>query len=587
MKARAGFLLTQVLVLPLCVSAAFAQVTELGPADQPLNAQPVQSDQGQPEQPRQLFTQQELDQMLAPIALYPDSLLSQIMMASTYPIEVVQAARWSRANPGLSGDAAVKAVEQQAWDPSVKSLVAFPQVISMMDEKLDWMERLGDAFLSQQQQVMDTVQQLRQKAQAAGNLQSNDNIRVEPQGQTIIIEQANPQVVYVPYYDPTIIYGPWWYPAYPPVYWRPWPGYYAYPGFSAGFFWGAGITISTGFYFGTFDWPHRHVTVVNVNNFYYRPPVYVHAPRGIPPGGWYHDPYHRRGVPYRDPVLRHEYARPGSAGRPDARRDFRGNEPPRVQGPGRPDGGRPDGHDGPGSNRPDYRDNRPDQRDRLQARPDNRPDNNGRPDNVRPNDSRPANNNGRPNGPDRDRPGNNGRPNGPDRDRPDARNAPGQPNAGTAPNRPNTPDTGRAEPRSVPVPPNANPAPNRSNVPDRIGSESRPAPAPPVARPAPAQARPNVESRPHIFEGVGQGPAVRDSSQRGRDSAQRATPQVRPVARPQSAAPAPRPQAAPAPRPQQSAPVARAAPAQPPAQRSSGGGGGGGGNQGQHQQREH
>jgi len=162
MKASARFLSTQVLALLLCASLAFGQTTELGPVDS----------QGQPAPAQPAFTQQELDQMLAPIALYPDSLLSQILMAATYPIEVVQAARWSKVNPGISGDQAVKAVEQNNWDPSVKSLVAFPQILSMMDEKLDWMERLGDAFLSQQQQVMDTVQILRQRAQAAGNLQS-------------------------------------------------------------------------------------------------------------------------------------------------------------------------------------------------------------------------------------------------------------------------------------------------------------------------------------------------------------------------------------------------------------------------------
>ncbi|MEQ1883309.1 MAG: DUF3300 domain-containing protein, partial [Burkholderiales bacterium] len=297
MKARARFLLTHTLALLLCVSAALAQTTEPRPLE-PAPAQPV-------------FTQQELDQMLAPIALYPDSLLSQILMASTYPIEVVQAARWSRANPNLVGDQAVKAVEQNNWDPSVKSLVAFPQVLAMMDEKLDWMGRLGDAFLSQQQ--MDTVQDLRQKAQAAGNLQSNDNVRVQPQGQTIIIEQANPQIVYVPYYNPTVVYGPWWWADYPPVYWGPWPGYYVRPGFGTGFYWGAGITISTGFFFGAFDWPHRHVSIVNVNNYYYRPgPRVVNAP----PGGWQHDPGHRRGVPYRAPELRQQFGRQDS--RPDA-----------------------------------------------------------------------------------------------------------------------------------------------------------------------------------------------------------------------------------------------------------------------------
>ncbi len=330
MKARAWLLSTNALALLLCVSVAFAQTTELGPAP-PTPAQPEPTQPG-PAQP--VFTQQELDQMLAPIALYPDSLLSQILMASTYPIEVVQAARWSKANPNLKGDDAVRAVEQNNWDPSVKSLVAFPQVISMMDEQLDWMERLGDAFLSQQQQVMDSVQGLRQKAQAVGNLQSNENVRVEPQGQTIVIEQANPQVVYVPYYNPTVVYGPWWWADYPPVYWGPWPGYYARPGFGAGFFWGAGITIGAGFFFGAFDWPHRHVTVANVNSYYYRP-----GPRVGNGPGWQHDPGHRRGVPYRDPALRQEFGRPG--GQSDARREFRGNASGRVQGPGAP-GGRPD-----------------------------------------------------------------------------------------------------------------------------------------------------------------------------------------------------------------------------------------------------
>ena len=127
----------QLLVLLLVVPVAFARAEP--PAEVPA------------------FTQQELDQMLAPIALYPDSLLSQILMASTYPLEVVEAARWSRANSHLVGEQAVKAVNERNWDPSVKSLVAFPQIIAMMDEKLDWTERLGDAFLAQQTQVMDTV----------------------------------------------------------------------------------------------------------------------------------------------------------------------------------------------------------------------------------------------------------------------------------------------------------------------------------------------------------------------------------------------------------------------------------------------
>jgi hypothetical protein len=524
-------------VLPLCISTAFAQVTELGPAEQAQPA-PVQSDQ---DQPRQVFAQQELDQMLAPIALYPDSLLSQILMASTYPIEVVQAARWSKSNAGVSGDAAVRAVEQQNWDPSVKSLVAFPQVLSMMDEKLDWMERLGDAFLSQQQQVMDTVQQLRQKAQAAGNLQSNENVRVEPQGQTIIIEQANPQVVYVPYYDPTIIYGPWWYPAYPPVYWRPWPGYYARPGYGGGFFWGSGVTIGAGFFFGGFDWSHRHASVVNVNNYYYRPP---HRPPPGPPGGWYHDPGHRRGVPYRDPMLRREFARPNARpdARPDARRDFRGNDAQRVQAPA----ARPDMRNGPDNrpaqrdNRPDQRDNRPDQRDRVQQRPDG---------------------NARPNAPEV------GRQEAPSVPRANAPSVP-LPNAPSVPAA-NAPSVPRANAPSVPRP-NAPsiPRPNdgnlpRPNLPNVAGTQPRAVPNLPAA-----PARP--EPRPHIFDGVGQGPVVRDSSQRGHESAQRIAP-VRSAAQPQVSAPVARPQAAPTARPA-------------PQQRPSGGDERRGGNEGQQRQ---
>ena len=241
MNAPITYVFTQLLVLLLSWSLVFAQDAippqqsqqEMQQETQQQNA-PVPQ-QYVPRQSRPAFTQQELDQMLAPIALYPDSLLSQILMASTYPLEVVEAARWSKANPNLKGDQAVQAVAQNTWDPSVKSLVAFPQILLMMDEKLNWMERLGDAFLAQQQQVMDTVQSLRQKASAAGNLTSNDQIRVEQQGQSIVVEPANPQVVYVPYYDPMVMYGPWWWPLYPPVYWAPWPGYFIWSEIRGGF----------------------------------------------------------------------------------------------------------------------------------------------------------------------------------------------------------------------------------------------------------------------------------------------------------------------------------------------------------------
>jgi len=149
------------------------------------------------------FKQEELDQLVAPIALYPDSLLTQILMASTYPLEVVQADRWAKQNKDLKGDALAKGLEAQPWDPSVKSLVNFAQVLAMMSEKLDWTQKLGDAFLAQQKDVMGSVQKLRAKAQASGNLKTTKEQVVKVEQETIIIEPASPQVIYVPAYNPT------------------------------------------------------------------------------------------------------------------------------------------------------------------------------------------------------------------------------------------------------------------------------------------------------------------------------------------------------------------------------------------------
>jgi hypothetical protein len=248
---------------------------------------------------RKAFSQAELDQALAPVALYPDALLSQVLMAATYPLEIVEAARWSRAHPGIQGDEAVRAVQDKDWDPSVKSLVAFPNLLARMDENLEWTRRLGDAFLAQEAQVMDTIQQLRQRAKAEGKLQTDERQRVTEDGQTIVIEQANPQVVYVPYYDPYVVYGAWWWPAYPPYYWAPWPGYVVgYPGF----WWGVGIGITAGFFYGGFAWHHHHVAVVHPHVYYGRPVAAYYRPyAALPPkplqaGKWQHDKWHRRGV---------------------------------------------------------------------------------------------------------------------------------------------------------------------------------------------------------------------------------------------------------------------------------------------------
>ncbi|MGH8648974.1 MAG: DUF3300 domain-containing protein, partial [Burkholderiales bacterium] len=269
---------------------------------------------GQGQEGKQSFRQEEIDQLVAPIALYPDSLISQVLMASTYPLEVVQADRWAKQNKNLKGDALAAALEKQSWDPSVKSLVAFPQILHRMDEQLDWTQRLGEAFLAQEPHVMDAIQGLRQQAARAGNLRSNEQMRVVPEDRHIAIEPARPQVVYVPYYDPAVVYGPWWWPAYPPVYWAPWPGYFVGPAYAPGFFWGSGIVISTGFFFGHFDWHHRHVKVAHVHHRH--PPIQaerraiVHHPpdaSGTGPARWQHDPIHRRGVPFRHTVLRQQF----------------------------------------------------------------------------------------------------------------------------------------------------------------------------------------------------------------------------------------------------------------------------------------
>ncbi len=261
--------------------------------------------------PARVYTQAQLDQMLAPIALYPDPLLSQILMASTYPLEVVQAARWSDVHPGLQGDDAVRAVEGESWDPSVKSLVAFPRVLAMMDERLDWTQALGEAFLEQEPYLMDTVQRLRERALAAGNLSSNDGMLVSQQGGTIIVEPANPQYVYVPYYDPLVVYGGWWWPAYPPVRWAPWPGYAVRPGIAVGITFGGGVRISTGFFFGAFDWHQHRVNIVR-QSYYYRPVTvverrHVEALRRGAPVLWQHEAAHRRGIAYRNPDLGRHY----------------------------------------------------------------------------------------------------------------------------------------------------------------------------------------------------------------------------------------------------------------------------------------
>ena len=169
-----------------------------------------------------ILSQPELDALLAPIALYPDPLLSHVLNAAVYPQDVAEAAAWSRANPRLQGDDAVRAVDHYVWHPSVKALVAYPDILARMAESPQWVADLGDAYLTQSAEVTATIQGLRARAQASGSLQSNDQQYVYDQGGAIYVQPVYPQYVWVPYYDPFIVYGAWWWPAFQPFCFRPW-----------------------------------------------------------------------------------------------------------------------------------------------------------------------------------------------------------------------------------------------------------------------------------------------------------------------------------------------------------------------------
>jgi hypothetical protein len=262
----------------------------------------------------------QLEQLVAPIALYPDSLLSQVLMASTYPLEVVAAARWSQANPSVTGDALQNAMAQQTWDPSVKALTAVPQTLQMMNDKLDWTQQLGDAFLAQQSDVLDAVQRLRARADANGQLKSTPEQKVtttpRPAGQqpsatapatVYAIEPTNPDEYYVPIYDPGVVYGAWPYSDYEPFYWYP-PGY-AYGNafsFAAGAFVGSAI-------WGNVNWGLDRVQInpLRYNNF---------NRTNIADANWNHNPAHRGGVPYRDTGVAQRF---GNQAQSAAREGFR------------------------------------------------------------------------------------------------------------------------------------------------------------------------------------------------------------------------------------------------------------------------
>jgi len=268
----------QILASLLSLALLFATLPQGLSASQDPQAPPPT--QGPPAPPYAQQSPEQLQQLVAPIALYPDSLVAQILAASTFPEQVVQADRWVQAHPDLKGQTLGQAVDQQPWDPSVKALTAFPSVLGNMDKNLSWTSTLGDAYYNQQQDVMDAVQVMRHKAEQAGNLKSTPQEVVKEEGPDIDIEPADPEVVYVPAYDPWLIYG---YPI------DAWPGWYPYPGIWFGgpylsFGIGFGIGWFGGFGWGWghwgFDWHHRYArfgggryfsrsrTFYNRSNFY-------------------------------------------------------------------------------------------------------------------------------------------------------------------------------------------------------------------------------------------------------------------------------------------------------------------------------
>jgi hypothetical protein len=324
MKRKKPLIRTLAVFLALLLGAPqglMAQSAGEGEASQEVKAQSTGA-----EEP---FKQEELDQLLAPIALYPDSLLTQIMMASTYPLEIVQADRWAKENKDMKGDALAKALEEQPWDPSVKSLVNFPDILSMMNEKLDMTQKLGDAFLAQQKEVMDTIQNLRKKAEASGNLETTEEQKVIVEKETIIIESADPQVIYVPSYNPTVVYGSWWYPAYPPYPYYP-PGY----GTGAAFVTGVAIGAAWGYAWGHSNWHGGDVDIdinrnTNINNNINRD-KYKNQGQGRGQGGqsgqgkWQHDSSHRGGVAYKDQGTAQKYNRGTGSEAAKSREGYRG-----------------------------------------------------------------------------------------------------------------------------------------------------------------------------------------------------------------------------------------------------------------------
>jgi hypothetical protein len=280
----------------------------IAPGDAWVYARTARQDASSQDQADSKIPNDQLDSLVAPVALYPDPLLAQVLAASTYPLEIVQLQQWLVKHPDLKGQALTDAVEKENWDPSVQAMSAFPDLVKQMFDGIKWTTDLGNAFLAQQSDVMDAVQRMRKKAQDAGNLKSTEQQKVETKvvesKTVVVIQQANPQVVYVPSYNPVVVYGPPVYP-YPPIYYPP-PSYYA-AGVAIAF--GVGLAVGS-YYRGGWGyncgWGHSNVNI-NINNNYVKHYNNTNINRNgnrastLPAGGgnnWQHNPQHRGGTPY-------------------------------------------------------------------------------------------------------------------------------------------------------------------------------------------------------------------------------------------------------------------------------------------------
>lgn len=305
------------------VALAIILATPLGAAAQGTGTPAPQPDQS-------LLKPEQLDALVAPIALYPDALLANVLAASTYPLEVVEADRWVKEHKTLKGDQLKSQLDKQSWDDSIKALTGTASVLAMMSDKLDWTKSLGDAVLAQQPDVMDAIQRLRAKAQANNKLvstkQQKVSVQTQDNRQVIVIEPTDPDTMYIPYYDPAVVYGDWPYADYPPY-------YFGYPSYIGAAVIGAGLAFGAGYALGR--WGNYWGGRVNWggNNFF------INRSSTINNAGWQHNPAHRQGVRYNNVNVQQRFGnnniRAGSA----QRMDFRGRSGQQVLNPGQDRGG--------------------------------------------------------------------------------------------------------------------------------------------------------------------------------------------------------------------------------------------------------